>query len=73
MSTPFGQKIFPTVEHYFQYKKAPNDRYYLEKILQGDAHNARSLGQYKKWQPFDLADQAMDEAVDAKLKQHSIC
>ncbi|WP_412757528.1 NADAR family protein [Legionella bozemanae] len=68
MQTPFGEKTFPTVEHYFQYQKDPNDKAYLERILQGDAQNARDLGQKKRWSDFKLADQAMQRAIQEKLK-----
>jgi predicted NAD-dependent protein-ADP-ribosyltransferase YbiA (DUF1768 family) len=68
MPTPFGTKTFPTVEHYFQYQKDPNDAKYLADILKGDAQNARNLGQTKKWADYRLADEAMKRAIQTKLE-----
>ncbi|WP_454780444.1 NADAR family protein [Legionella sp. WA2022007384] len=68
MQTPFGERTFPTVEHYFQYQKDPKDEEYLKKILKGDAQNARNLGQDKQWADFKLADEAMKRAIQAKLE-----
>ena len=72
MGTPFGMKVFPTVEHYFQYQKDPNDANYLNNILNGDAQNARNLGQTKKWSDFKLADQAIQRAIQAKLENPQV-
>ncbi|QRN02938.1 DUF1768 domain-containing protein [Legionella sp. MW5194] len=68
MMTPYGERTFPTVEHYFQYQKDPNDKAYLNEILSGDAQNARNVGQKKKWNHYSDADRAMERAIDAKLK-----
>ena len=70
MQTPFGERTFPTVEHYFQYQKDPHDQQYLDKILLGDAQNARDLGQTKRWanNDYTLADAAMRRAIQVKLQ-----
>ncbi|MCW8384743.1 NADAR family protein [Fluoribacter dumoffii] len=72
MQTPYGKRTFPTVEHYFQYQKDPQDKKYLDKILAGDAQNARDLGQSKKWADFRLADEAMQRAIQEKLKKPKV-
>ncbi|MCW8400584.1 NADAR family protein [Legionella sp. PATHC038] len=72
METPFGKRTFPTVEHYFQYQKDPQDKEYLDRILQGNAQNARDEGQKKAWTDFRLADEAMQRAIQEKLKNPEV-
>ncbi len=75
METPFGLIEFLTVEHYFQYKKDPENKAYLEQILNcttaGDARRAgRSCSLNKVAWDNGGADAAMDAALTAKVKQH---
>jgi len=45
MTTPFGNRRFPTVEHYFQYMKDPTNQNYLDEILINDnPQHARDHG-----------------------------
>jgi len=45
IATPFGNRTFPTVEHYFQYMKDPNDQAYLNLVLSNpNPQHARDEG-----------------------------
>lgn len=83
MKTQHGTRVFPTVEHYFQYMKDPENKKYLDAILKGDAQHARDFGRKhfaelrkKRDTEKELAwhsggaDKAMEDALKAKLKQH---
>jgi predicted NAD-dependent protein-ADP-ribosyltransferase YbiA (DUF1768 family) len=44
MNTAFGEQTFPSVEHYVQYMRDPQNKDYMEELLKKSPEEARELG-----------------------------